>query len=349
LLETKGYAAFAAGAPLTPFTFERRALAANDVAIDIQFCGICHSDIHQIGDDFGGSIFPMVPGHEITGLVTAVGSEVTQYRPGDRVGVGSFVDSCRHCDPCHRGLEQYCSLGATWTYNWQDKYGRRTQGGYSDKIVVDENYVLSIPHNMPLDAAAPLLCAGITMYSPLRHWAAGPGKKVAIIGLGGLGHLGVKLAHALGAEVTVLSHSHRKRADAKRFGADQFYSTAEPETFATLAGTFDLIINTVGGDIDLNAYLNLLRLDGSMVLVGLPLRSSPIATFSLIDARRSLAGSSLGGMAETQEMLDFCGEHGIVSDIELIAIQQANPAFERVLKSDVRYRFVIGMASLNAD
>jgi uncharacterized zinc-type alcohol dehydrogenase-like protein len=348
MLNTRGYAALAAGCRLTPYTFERRELGANDIAIDIKFCGICHSDIHQIRDDFGGSSFPMVPGHEIAGIVTAVGMEVTRYAPGDRVGVGSFVDSCRHCDPCQRGLEQYCSAGATWTYNAQGEDGLRTQGGYSDKIVVDENYVLSIPDNLPLDAAAPLLCAGITLYSPLRHWSVGPGKTVAIMGLGGLGHMGVKLAHALGAEVTVLSLSPGKRADAERLGANHFHVTSDPATLASLAGAFDLILNTIGGDIDLNPYLPLLKLDGSMVLVGLPLHLSQVATFSLIDARRSLAGSSLGGIAETQEMLGFCGKHGIVSDIELIAIQRVNAAFDRVLKSDVRYRFVIDMESLNA-
>lgn len=347
MTSAKGYAALTAKAPLTPFTFERRDPQDHDVAIDIQFCGICHSDLHQARDEWGGSTFPMVPGHEIAGTVTKVGSRVTRFKVGDAVGVGCLVDSCRHCAHCEKGLEQYCLEGATGTYNSRERQSKApTQGGYSDKIVVDENYVLKIPQGMPLDAAAPLLCAGITLYSPLLHWKAGPGKKVAIVGLGGLGHMGVKIAHALGAEVTVLSQSDRKREDAKRLGADHFFATSNPETFQKLAGTFDLIINTVSADIDWNAYLGLVKLDGSMVVVGVPEKSNSVHSFSLIMGRRSLAGSGIGGIQETQEMLDFCGKNGIVSDIEVIPMNQVNEAYERVLRSDVRYRFVIDMATL---
>jgi alcohol dehydrogenase (NADP+) len=345
----KGYAAATAKAPLAPYSFERRELREHDVAIDIKFCGICHSDIHQARDEWGGSIFPMVPGHEIAGVVTAVGSKVTKFKVGDKAGIGCMVDSCRTCEQCKEGLEQYCAVGAVWTYNAKEKDGEPTYGGYSDKIVADENYVLHMPDNLPLDASAPLLCAGITLYSPLKHWNAGPGKKVAIIGMGGLGHMGVKLAHALGAEVTVLSQSLRKEADGKRLGADHFYATSDPETFKKLERNFDLIINTVSGDMDWNQYLSLLKVDGSMVVVGVPEKPNEVASFALILGRRSLAGSAIGGIEETQEMLDFCGKHNVTSDIELIPIQKVNEAYERVLKSDVRYRFVIDMASLNAN
>ena len=347
MIPAKGYAAKAPKAPLTPFTFERRDPKELDVAIDIKFCGICHSDIHQARDEWGGSIFPMVPGHEIAGIVTQVGSKVTKYKVGDHVGVGCMVDSCRHCSPCERGLEQYCQEGMTGTYNSMERDGKAaTQGGYSDKIVVNENYVLKIPSNLPLDAAAPLLCAGVTLYSPLMHWKAGPGKKVAILGLGGLGHMGVKIAHALGAEVTVLSHSMKKMEDAKRLGADHFFATSDPETFTKLAGTFDLIINTVSAEIDWNQYLGLVKLDGTMVVVGVPEKPTPIHSFSLIGGRKSLAGSGIGGIKETQDMLDFCSKHKITCDIEVISADKINEAYERVLKSDVRYRFVIDMATL---
>ncbi len=345
----KGYAAATAKAPLAPYSFERRELREQDVAIDIKFCGICHSDIHQARDEWGGSIFPMVPGHEVAGVVTAVGSKVTKFKVGDKAGIGCMVDSCRKCEQCKEGLEQYCAVGAVWTYNAKDKDGVPTMGGYSDKIVADESFVLRMPDNLPLDASAPLLCAGITLYSPLKHWNAGPGKKVAIVGLGGLGHMGVKLAHALGAEVTVLSQSLRKQADGERLGADHFYATSDPETFKKLERNFDLIINTVSGDMDWNQYLSLLKVDGSMVVVGAPEKPNEVASFALILGRRSLAGSAIGGIEETQEMLDFCGKHNVTSDIELIPIQKVNEAYERVLKSDVRYRFVIDMASLNAN
>jgi len=346
--KTKSYAASSAKSALAPFTIERREPREHDVAIDIKFCGICHSDIHQARDEWGHATFPMVPGHEIAGVVTAVGSKVTKYKIGDKVGVGCFVDSCRKCPQCLKGLQQYCGVGMSLTYNGTEKDGTPTYGGYSEKIVVDENYVLRIPDNLPLDAAAPLLCAGITLFSPLRHWKAGPGKKVGIIGLGGLGHMGVKLAHALGAEVTVLSQSLKKQADSKRLGADHFYATSDPATFEKLKGSFDLIISTVSTGMDWNQYIDLLNIDGTMVIVGVPDRAIPVAGFSLIMGRRSLAGSVIGGIPETQEMLDFCGKHGITCDIELIPIQKINEAYERVLKSDVRYRFVIDMASLKA-
>jgi uncharacterized zinc-type alcohol dehydrogenase-like protein len=348
MIQAVGYAARQAKQPLIPYTFERREPTEHDVLVDIKYCGICHSDIHQVNNEWGGgSLYPMVPGHEITGTISQVGSKVTRFKVGDRVGIGCFVDSCRRCSPCRRGLEQYCVNGSTMTYNAYEKDGHTpTQGGYSNKIVVDENYVLRIPDNLPLDRAAPLLCAGITLYSPLMHWKAGPEKKVGIMGLGGLGHVGIKIAHALGAEVTVLSHSARKRDDANKMGADHFYATSEPETFEKLKGYFDLIINTVSVDLDLSQYLNLLALDGTMVLVGLPEKQMSISPFPLINARRSLAGSVIGGIKETQEMLDFCSKHNIGCDIELIPIQKVNEAYQRVLKSDVRYRFVIDSKTL---
>jgi len=347
--QAKGFAAHTAKAPLAPYSFERRELGEHDVLIDIHYCGVCHSDIHQVRNEWSDyqeeAIFPMVPGHEITGLVTATGGKVTKYKIGDKVGVGCFVDSCRTCAECKRGLEQYCSVHTVWTYNARDNEGVPTYGGYSDKIVVDENYVLSIPKNLPLDASAPLLCAGITLYSPLKHWNAGPGKKVAVVGLGGLGHMGVKLAHAMGAEVTVLSQSLKKQADGKRLGADHFYATSDPATFEKLKGSFDLILNTVSAQMDWNQLLTLLKVDGSMVVVALPEKPIPVASFALLQ-RKSLAGSAIGGIRETQEMLDFCAQHNIASDIELIPIQKVNEAFERVVNSDVRYRFVIDMGSL---
>jgi uncharacterized zinc-type alcohol dehydrogenase-like protein len=349
---TRGYAAAKPTAPLAPFSFERREPREHDVVIDIQYCGICHSDIHQTRDEWSEaleeSIFPMVPGHEIAGVVTKVGDKVSKFKVGDKVGVGCFVDSCRTCDECKAGLEQYCSVHTVFTYNGREHDGTPTYGGYSEMIVVDENYVLRIPDNLALEGAAPLLCAGITLYSPLKHWNAGPGKKVAIVGLGGLGHMGVKLAHALGAEVTVLSQSLRKQEDGKRLGADHFYATSDPRTFENLQRSFDLIINTVSSDMDWNEYLKLLKVDGAMVVVGIPEKKIPIGAFPLVAGRRSLAGSSIGGIRETQEMLDFCGQHNLTADIELIPIQQVNEAYARVLKSDVRYRFVIDMASLRS-
>ncbi|KTD66824.1 zinc-type alcohol dehydrogenase-like protein [Legionella steelei] len=346
MIPVKGYAAHSAKAPLKPYSFERREVEKNDVLIDIHYCGICHSDIHQIKDEWGGSLFPMVPGHEIVGIVSKVGSSVSKFKVGDHVGVGCFVNSCRQCESCHEGMEQFCEGGMTLTYNNLDANGNLVQGGYSTKIVVDENYVLKIPENLPMDAAAPLLCAGITLYSPLRHWHIGPGKRVGILGLGGLGHMGVKIAHAMGAEVTVLSHSLNKEADGKRMGADHFFATSDPQTFKKLNTYFDLIICTVSAKIDWNEYIQLLKRDGTMVVVGIPEEAIPINPFSMISKRRSLSGSLIGGIKETQEMLDFCGKHNIVSDIELIPIQQVNEAYERVVKSDVRYRFVIDIATL---
>ena len=334
-------------APLVPFSFERREPREHDVVIDIQYCGICHSDIHQAREEWGEATFPMVPGHEIVGTVKAVGSKVKRFKVGDRAGVGCFVDSCRACPECQRGQEQYCSVLTSWTYNGREQDQLTpTYGGYSERIVVDENYVLRMPENLPADGSAPLLCAGITLYSPLKHWGAGPGKKVAIVGLGGLGHMGLKLAHALGAEVTVLNQSNRKAQDAKRLGADHFYATSDPETFAKLERHFDLIVNTVSADINWNDYLKLLKVDGAMIVVGIPEKENAVAAASIVMGRRTLAGSAIGGIEETQEMLDFCGQHNIVSDIEVIPIQKVNEAYERVLKSDVRYRFVIDMASL---
>jgi alcohol dehydrogenase (NADP+) len=345
-IKVHGYAAQKAKASLDPYSFERREPCDHDVVIDIRYCGICHTDIHQVGDEWGGSKFPMVPGHEITGIVLQVGPKVTRYKVGDRVGVGCFVNSCRKCEPCRKNLEQYCIEGMTTTYNGTERDGTLTQGGYSNKIVVDENYVLTIPDNLPLDKAAPLLCAGITLYSPLMHWKAGPGKKVAIIGLGGIGHMGVKLAHALGAEVTVLSHSLKKQEDGKKLGADYFYATSDPNTFERLKGYFDLMINTVSAELDWNQYLDLLALDGAMVVVGIPEKETPVGSYPLVAGRRSLAGSLIGGIKETQEMLDFCSKNNITSEIEIIPIQKVNDAYKRILNSDVRYRFVIDIKSL---
>ena len=346
-LKSIGYAAGKAKASLVPFSFERREPREHDVLIEIKYCGICHSDIHQVRDEWGEGIFPMVPRHEIAGVVAAVGDKVRKFKVGDNVGVGCFVDSCRNCPQCEEGLEQYCD-GTVFTYNSREHDGTPTYGGYSDRIVVNEDYILRIPDNLPLDAAAPLLCAGITLYSPLMHWQAGPGKKVAIVGLGGLGHMGVKLGHALGAEITVLSQSLRKKADGIRLGADHYYASSDPETFVELKGYFDLILNTVSADIDWNQYLDLLKLDGAMVLLGIPEKKVPMGAAPLISRRRSLSGSMIGGIRETQEMLDFCGKHNVTSDIEVIPIQQVNEAYERVLKSDVRYRFVMDIASLKA-
>lgn len=346
MIKSKGYAAANATTPLAPYAFERREPREHDVVIDIKFCGICHSDIHQVRDEWGGSIFPMVPGHEIAGIVAAVGSRATKFKVGDKAGVGCMVDSCRTCSPCQHGLEQYCAGVPVWTYNSRDTDGTPTMGGYSNNLVVNEDFVLHMPQNLPFEACAPLLCAGITLYSPLKYWQVGSGKQVGILGLGGLGHMGVKLGHALGAEVTVLSHSPRKRADSKRLGADHFYATSEPETFKKLQRHFDLIINTVSSAMDWSPFVNLLNVDGAFVAVGIPDRPISLAVFPLVAGRRSVAGSAIGGIPETQEMLDFCAAHQVTSDIELISIQKVNEAYERVLKSDVRYRFVIDMASL---
>jgi uncharacterized zinc-type alcohol dehydrogenase-like protein len=340
------YAAPAAKAPLERTTIERRAVREFDVLIDIKFAGICHSDIHQAREGWGEAIFPMVPGHEIAGVVSEVGPGVTKYAVGDRVGVGCLVDSCRECDNCKAGLEQYCTGGNVGTYNAVGKDGEPTYGGYAEKIVVDENYVVRIPDGLSLDEAAPLLCAGITTYSPLKHWNAGPGKKVAILGMGGLGHMGVKIAHALGAEVTVLSQSLRKKDDGLKLGADHYYATSDEATFKELAGTFDLILSTVSAPLNLDAYLSLLRTDGAFVNVGAPEEPVALNLFSVIGGRKTLAGSGIGGIQETQEMLDFCAEHGFGAEIELIRADEINDAYERVLASDVRYRFVIDTATI---
>ncbi|MDQ6420415.1 NAD(P)-dependent alcohol dehydrogenase [Paenibacillus sp. LHD-117] len=335
-----------AKAPFEKTTIERRALRPDDVLIDIRFSGICHSDIHSAYGEWGGGIFPMVPGHEIAGVVTAVGSEVTKYAIGDRVGVGCFVDSCGACEYCLRGEEQFCEKGVIQTYNSLDYDGNPTYGGYSQQIVVKEAFVVRIPDALALDAASPLLCAGITTYSPLNKWNAGPGKKVAIVGMGGLGHLAVQYAHALGAEVTVLSQSLSKKDEALRLGADHYYATSDPATFAELANQFDLILNTVSANLDVDAYLSMLRVDGTLVNVGAPSQPDQYHVFSLIMQRRSIAGSLVGGIRETQEMLDFSAEHGIIPQIEVIRADQVEEAYERVLRSDVRYRFVIDMATL---
>jgi alcohol dehydrogenase (NADP+) len=346
MLTVNAYAATSATDPLGPSAIDRRDVGPHDVLIEIKYCGICHSDIHHTRGEWGESHYPVVPGHEIAGIVAEVGSEVTRHAVGDRVGVGCMVDSCGECPSCRKGEEQYCIKGNTLTYGSLDKDGRLTQGGYSTHIVVNENFVVHIPEGIGLDVAAPLLCAGITTYSPLRHWGAGPGKKVAVVGLGGLGHMAVKLAHAMGAEVTVLSQSLKKREDALRLGADHYYATGDPATFETLAGSFDLIVNTVSAKVDLDGYLSLLAVDGTMVNVGAPAEPMSINVFPLLLARRSFAGSAIGGIRETQEMLDFCAEHHVGAEIELIPAGKINDAWERILASDVRYRFVIDTATL---
>jgi uncharacterized zinc-type alcohol dehydrogenase-like protein len=346
-IRTAAYAAPSAGAALVPFTLQRREPGAHDVLIEILYCGVCHSDIHQARDEWGDAIFPMVPGHEILGRVARTGNDVTMWKAGDLVGVGCFVDSCRTCDACRAGEEQYCESGASFTYNSHERDGTTpTYGGYSQRITVDERYVVRIPERLAGPAAAPLLCAGITTYSPLRRFAK-PGQHVAVVGLGGLGHMGVKLAKAFGMHVTVLSHSPSKSADARRLGADAFVATSEPDAFERYAGRFDFILDTVSAHHDYNAYLDLLRLDGTLTVVGLP-EPAALDPGSLIRKRRRLAGSMIGGIRETQEMLGFCAEHGIVCDVEVIPIERINEAFDRTVKSDVRYRFVIDLASLRA-
>ena len=340
-MSTPAYAAMSAGAPLEPHTIERRELRPHDVLIDVKYSGVCHSDIHQAREEWFTSIFPMVPGHEIAGIVQEVGSEVTKFAPGDRVGVGVFVETCMECDNCKAGLENYCVKGFVPTYNGKDYSGEVMYGGYSKAIVVDDHYVLRIPDNLELDVAAPLLCAGITTYSPLREWQAGPGKKVGIMGLGGLGHMGVKHAHAMGAEVTLISHSPSKEEDAKRLGADHFLLLTDRKAMKEQAMTFDLIVNTVSAPIDLDPAINLLKTDGTMAYVGLPDKPLQMNIFGLNSQRRRIAGSNIGGIPETQEMLDFCAEHDYASDIEVISADQINDAWERVVNSDVRYRFVI--------
>lgn len=355
MLKTPAYAALGPTSPLVPFTVGRREPGPHEVLIDILYCGVCHSDIHQARDGWGGAIFPMVPGHEIVGRVSRVGAQVTRFDVGDAVGVGCFVDSCRQCPSCSAGEEQYCDFGMSGTYNSYERNaddrrfdkGRPTFGGYSTQITVNQDYVLRIPGSLPLDRAAPLLCAGITTYSPLKHFGVKPGDRVAVVGLGGLGHMAVKLAAAMGADVTVLSTSESKRDDAIALGARDFAATRDGAVFKTHAMRFDFVVDTVSAPHDYNAYLNLLKVDGTMILLGIPEAPEVVSAGSLIRKRRRLAGSMIGGIRETQEMLDFCAEHGVASDIELIRMDQINEAYERMLRSDVRYRFVIDIASLH--
>ncbi|MDA8295708.1 MAG: NAD(P)-dependent alcohol dehydrogenase [Actinomycetota bacterium] len=331
----------AAGAPFHPASIERRALGPRDVLIDIAFAGICHSDIHTARGEWGAVRYPLVPGHEIAGTVAAIGTEVESFAVGDRIGVGCFVDSCRRCVNCLAGEEQYCRNGATFTYNSIGRDGQPTSGGYCDRFVVDERYALHLPEALPLEATAPLLCAGITMYSPLRRWGAGAGRKVAIVGMGGLGHMGVKIAHAMGAEVTVLSHSLTKRQDGRRLGASHYAATSDPSTFEELAHSQDLIVSTLSAHVELEPYLGLLALDGAYVNVGLPEVPVLVDTTSLGRSRVAVSGSMIGGIRETQEMLDFCGAHGIGAEVEVIGAGDIDKAYDRVVASDVRYRFVI--------
>ena len=343
---TKAWAAQDATTPLSPYNFERRALNEDDVQIEILFCGVCHSDIHQVRNEWGNSIYPMVPGHEIVGRVTKVGDKVTNFKIGDMAGVGCFVDSCGTCPSCSEGLEQYCETGVIGSYNSKEKDGTPTMGGYSDKIICKESFVLKISGHLDLSRVAPLLCAGITTYSPLRQWKVKKGDKVGVIGLGGLGHMAVKLAAAMGAEVTVLSTSKSKEKDALKLGAHHFTVTKDPGQLADHRSYFNLLINTVSAKHDLNLYLSLLKVDGTMVLLGVPPEAPEISVFNLISRRRRLAGSLVGGIAETQEMLDFCAEHNVMADVEVIPISYINEAYERMMKNDVHYRFVIDMSTL---
>ena len=345
-MKTQGYAVKSVNAPLESYEFSRRDLRPRDVALDIYFAGICHSDIHQAREEWGPAIFPMVPGHEIVGRVTQVGSQVSKFKVGGLIGVGVFVDSCRKCASCNAGLEQYCVEGMTGTYNTLERDGKTVaMGGYSNMFVIDEDYAVHIPENLDLAGVAPLMCAGITLYSPLKNWKAGPGKKVGVMGLGGLGHMGLKFAHALGAETTVFSHSPEKEADAKAMGADHFVVTKDVKSLEKLEKSFDLILNTVSAHLDLEPYLKMLKLDGTFVVIALPGKPYQINVGTMLDQRRSLAGSMIGGMAELQEMLNFCGEHNIVSDVEVIKADYINTAYERTVASDVKYRFVIDAKS----
>jgi uncharacterized zinc-type alcohol dehydrogenase-like protein len=341
-MQSKGYAALAGNSHLESFEFERRSLRPDDVALDILYGGICHSDIHQVREEWGPSLFPMVPGHEIVGRVTEVGSSAHKFKVGDLIGVGVFIDSCRKCENCLSGLQQYCAEGMTGTYNTLERDGSTIAfGGYSNNFVINENYAVRVPGNLALEGVAPLMCAGITLYSPLKHWNASPGKKVAIMGLGGLGHMGVKFAAALGAHVTVLSHSPSKKGDALAMGAHEFKVMDSEDSFKELHRHFDLILNTVSADMPIEKYLNLVKVDGTLVMIGLPINPVSVGAGSLIGSRRSLAGSMIGGIDELQEMIDFCGKHNIVSDVEVIKADYINQAYERTVASDVKYRFVI--------
>ena len=346
-MNTRAYAAMSAKTDLVPYQFDRREVGPNDVALEIAYAGICHSDIHQVHEEWGPALFPMVPGHEIAGTVTKVGSSVTKFKVGDLIGVGVFVDSCRKCDNCKAGLQQYCAESMTGTYNGYERDGKTVaMGGYSNYFVVNEDYAVTIPANLPLEGVAPLLCAGITLYSPIKHWNVGPGKKVAVMGLGGLGHMGVKFAVAMGAEVTVLSHSPSKEKDALAMGAHHFVSTKDEKIFADHEKEFDVILNTISAEIDINLYLNLLKLDGTLVVIGLPGKPYAVHVGSLLNGRRSIGGSMIGGIPELQEMLNFCGEHKIVSDVEVIKADYINEAYTRTIASDVKYRFVIDASTI---
>lgn len=347
MIATKGYAAPNATDALGAFEFERREVGPHDVRFEILYCGVCHSDLHQARNEWGNTIYPVVPGHEIVGRVTEVGAHVTKFSPGDLAAVGCMVDSCRECDNCSKGLEQYCREGATYTYNSEDTIsGGATYGGYSNQIVVDEQYVLKVSDKLPLAGVAPLLCAGITTYSPLRHWKVGKGHRVAVLGLGGLGHMAVKFAASFGAEVTMLSRSATKEADARKLGASHFVLTKDPEQAKNVSNSFDFIVNTVSAPHDYNMYLNMLDTDGVMICVGAPPSPIEMYGFGLIGERRSIGGSGIGGIPETQEMLDYCAEHNIISEVEVIRMDYINEAYERMLKSDVKYRFVVDMATL---
>jgi len=348
MIKSAAFAAAAADKPLGPITIERRDPTPDDVQIDILFCGVCHSDLHTARNEWGGTVYPVVPGHEIIGRVGRVGANVTKFKQGDLVGVGCMVDSCRTCTSCKEGLEQYCEKGNTGTYNSPDKHipGATTHGGYSKSVTVDQAFVLRMSEKLDPAAAAPLLCAGITTWSPLRHWKVGPGQKVGVVGLGGLGHMGVKFAHALGAKVVLFTTSQSKIEDGKRLGADEVVVSTDRAQMKPHRASFDFILDCVSADHDVNAYLRLLKRDGVMCLVGAPEKPMPVAAFSLLGGRHTLAGSGIGGIAETQEMLDFCAEHGIASDVEVIDIKDINTAYERMLKSDVKYRFAIDMATL---
>jgi len=345
-LQVKGYAVSSAKSPLAPWTFERRAPGANDILLDILYCGICHTDIHQTRDEWGGGTFPMVPGHEIVGRVSRAGSGVKRFKVNDVAGIGCFVDSDRTCSYCQKGLQQYCDH-VVWTYNSTEKDGKtRTFGGYSSQIVVDENYALKIAPDQPLERVAPLLCAGITTYSPLKHWKVSQGQQVGIIGLGGLGHMGVKLAAAMGAEVTVFSTSKSKEADARRLGADHFALSSDKAEMSQLKDRFDLLISTISAQYEVNPFLELLKVDGTMILLGVPPKALGFEAHTLILRRRQLAGSVIGGIPETQEMLDFCAAKKVLADVEVIPMSKVNEAYERMLRSDVRYRFVLDLKTL---
>jgi uncharacterized zinc-type alcohol dehydrogenase-like protein len=346
-MNTRAYAAMAPKADLVHYEFDRREVGPNDVALDIAYAGICHSDIHQVREEWGPAIFPMVPGHEIAGTVTKIGSAVTKFKVGDLIGVGVFVDSCQKCDNCKAGLQQYCAESMTGTYNGYERDGKTVaMGGYSNYFVINEDYAVTIPANLPLEGVAPLLCAGITLYSPIKHWNVGPEKKVAVMGLGGLGHMGVKFAVAMGAEVTVLSHSPSKEKDALAMGAHHFVSTKDEKIFADHEKEFDVILNTISAEIDINLYLNLLKLDGTLVVIGLPGKPYAVHVGLLLKGRRSIGGSMVGGIPELQEMLNFCSEHKITSDVEVIKADYINEAYTRTIASDVKYRFVIDAATI---